>query len=165
MSDSFFYFQFVRHHKLTIPLRTTTSPYGESIQLINPARQLPERPTIANTSRSWFASVFTSETLSVKELDEIVGGPNRPPPRLTHHGGGHHGGGHHGGGEASGSGAEDGKQFGGAFDELKQKMNERGERLNELDAKFADMNAASGDFLKSIREYNERQAQKKWYEF
>lgn len=54
---------------------------------------------------------------------------------------------------------------GGVFSQLGDKMNERGERLNELDKKFEDLNAASGDFLKAIKDYNERQARKKWWEF
>lgn len=54
---------------------------------------------------------------------------------------------------------------GGVFAQLGDKMNERGERLNQLDKKFEDMNAASGDFLKAVKEYNERQARKKWWEF
>ncbi|RUS18902.1 hypothetical protein BC937DRAFT_88196 [Endogone sp. FLAS-F59071] len=126
-------------------------PYGESIKLFDPSREFPERPTVANTSKSWFGSVFTGDTLSIKEMDQIVGGPNRPPLHTTNRG--------------EGAGGAEGSNLGGAFNELKMKMNERGEKLNELDAKFQEMNAASGDFLKSVREYNERQAQKKWYEF
>ena len=61
--------------------------------------------------------------------------------------------------EASGSG------LGGVFQELSQKMNERGEKLDQLQNKFEDMSAQSGDFLKAVREYNERQARKKWWEF
>lgn len=53
----------------------------------------------------------------------------------------------------------------GVFAELGDKMNERGERLNELNQKFEEMNAASGNFLKAVKEYNERQARKKWWEF
>lgn len=81
----------------------------------------------------------------------LVGGANRPPPPTANRG--------------EGAGGAEGSNLGGAFNELKMKMNERGEKLNELDAKFQEMNAASSDFLKSVREYNERQAQKKWYEF
>lgn len=54
---------------------------------------------------------------------------------------------------------------GGVFQELSQKMNERGEKLDQLQNKFEDMSAQSGDFLKAVREYNERQARKKWWEF
>lgn len=54
---------------------------------------------------------------------------------------------------------------GGVFSQLGDKMNERGERLNQLDQKFQEMNAASGDFLKAVKDYNERQARKKWWEF
>lgn len=54
---------------------------------------------------------------------------------------------------------------GNVFQELGNKVNERGERLNELDQKFKEVNQASGDFLKAIKDYNERQAQKKWWEF
>lgn len=60
--------------------------------------------------------------------------------------------------EGSGSG------LGGVFQELSQKMNERGEKLDQLQNKFEDMSAQSGDFLKAVREYNERQARKKWWE-
>jgi vacuolar-type H+-ATPase subunit I/STV1 len=63
------------------------------------------------------------------------------------------------------SGGNSSKGPGGVFSELGDKMNERGERLNQLDKKFEDMNTASGDFLKAVKEYNERQARKKWWEF
>ena len=42
---------------------------------------------------------------------------------------------------------------------------QRGEKLNEMEQKFSELNSASGDFLKAVREYNERQARKKWWEF
>jgi predicted transcriptional regulator len=58
-----------------------------------------------------------------------------------------------------------GQGQGNVFQELNNKVNERGERLNELDQKFKEVNQASGDFLKAIKDYNERQAQKKWWEF
>lgn len=54
---------------------------------------------------------------------------------------------------------------GGVFAQLGDKMNERGDRINQLDKKFEDLNAASGDFLKAVKDYNERQARKKWWEF
>lgn len=53
----------------------------------------------------------------------------------------------------------------GVFAELGDKVNERGEKLDQLDKKFEDMSAASGDFLKAVKEYNERQERKKWWEF
>ncbi|KAI9273990.1 hypothetical protein EDC94DRAFT_115820 [Helicostylum pulchrum] len=53
----------------------------------------------------------------------------------------------------------------GVFSELGDKVNERGEKLDQLDKKFSDMNAASGDFLKAVKDYNERQERKKWWEF
>ena len=54
---------------------------------------------------------------------------------------------------------------GGVFSQLGEKMNERGDKINQLDQKFQDMNAASGDFLKAVKEYNARQERKKWWEF
>ncbi|KAI8613334.1 hypothetical protein BC830DRAFT_1132694 [Chytriomyces sp. MP71] len=51
-----------------------------------------------------------------------------------------------------------------AFAETKNKLNERGELLSNLERKFGDLNESSGNFLKTITEYNERQAKKKWYE-
>lgn len=65
----------------------------------------------------------------------------------------------------SSGGSEGGSKMANVFHELGNKMNERGEKLDELQAKFADMNQASGDFLKAVREYNDRQAKKKWWEF
>jgi len=67
--------------------------------------------------------------------------------------------------EKEASGSSNSKGPGGVFSQLGDKMNERGEKLNQLDQKFQDMNAASGDFLKAVKEYNERQARKKWWEF
>jgi predicted transcriptional regulator len=75
-----------------------------------------------------------------------VGGQDRPLP-------------------ASRQKAKQAQTQGNVFHELGNKVNERGERLNELDQKFKEVNQASGDFLKAIKDYNERQAQKKWWEF
>lgn len=61
--------------------------------------------------------------------------------------------------------SSDNKGPGGVFSQLGQQMNERGERLNELDKKFEDMNTASGDFLKAVKELNDKQTRKKWWEF
>lgn len=36
-------------------------------------------------------------------------------------------------------------------------MNERGEALQALETKFADLSAGTGDFLKKIKDYNEQQ--------
>ena len=38
-----------------------------------------------------------------------------------------------------------------------QKMNERGEALEALEAKFSDLSAGTGEFLKKIKDYNEQQ--------
>ncbi|KAJ3229452.1 hypothetical protein HDU81_005367 [Chytriomyces hyalinus] len=51
-----------------------------------------------------------------------------------------------------------------AFHEAKNKLNERGELLTNMERKFGDLSDSSGNFLKTIQEYNERQSKKKWYE-
>ncbi|KAJ3143203.1 hypothetical protein HK100_000002 [Physocladia obscura] len=50
------------------------------------------------------------------------------------------------------------------FQETKNKLNERGERLANLENSFAELSQGSADFLKTIKDFNTRQAQKKWYE-
>ena len=44
-----------------------------------------------------------------------------------------------------------------------QALNERGERLMNLENKFTNLNQGAEDFLKTIREYNEKQANKPWW--
>ncbi|KAJ3381152.1 hypothetical protein HDU84_005302 [Entophlyctis sp. JEL0112] len=48
--------------------------------------------------------------------------------------------------------------------EARNKLNERGEKLANLGKKMADASQQSADFLRTVQEYNERQARKKWYE-
>jgi len=50
------------------------------------------------------------------------------------------------------------------FSELRNKMNERGEKLRRLDEAVISMNQESQNFLDQIREYNKREANKKWYQ-
>jgi len=50
------------------------------------------------------------------------------------------------------------------FSELRNKMNERGEKLSRLDEAVISMNQESQNFLDQIREYNKREANKKWYQ-
>ncbi|KAJ3057078.1 hypothetical protein HDU99_007333, partial [Rhizoclosmatium hyalinum] len=47
------------------------------------------------------------------------------------------------------------------FSETRNKLNERGEMLSNLEQKFGDLSKGSGDLLKTIKEYNERQEKKK----
>ncbi|KAJ3012601.1 UNVERIFIED_CONTAM: hypothetical protein HDU68_001115 [Siphonaria sp. JEL0065] len=51
-----------------------------------------------------------------------------------------------------------------AFQETKNKLNERGEMLSNMERKFADLDRGASDFLNTIKEYNARQEKKKWYE-
>ncbi|KAI8582168.1 hypothetical protein K450DRAFT_229334 [Umbelopsis ramanniana AG] len=129
--------------------------YEESIKLHDPSRNLPVRPSshTATGNKSWFASVTAGlqrESLSLQELDLLVGGKDRPLPKAP---------------STQKRQQTPGQGQGNVFQELNNKVNERGERLNELDQKFKEVNQASGDFLKAIKDYNERQAQKKWWEF
>ncbi|KAJ3245200.1 hypothetical protein HDU77_009564 [Chytriomyces hyalinus] len=50
------------------------------------------------------------------------------------------------------------------FNDARNKLNERGELLSNMERKFGDLSESSGNFLKTIQEYNERQSKKKWYE-
>ncbi|KAI3639873.1 hypothetical protein MIR68_002187 [Amoeboaphelidium protococcarum] len=52
-----------------------------------------------------------------------------------------------------------------AFANAQNALNERGERLQNLESKFANLATSSEDFLARAREYNRQQAEKKWYEF
>jgi hypothetical protein len=48
--------------------------------------------------------------------------------------------------------------------DAKERLNERGERLSELEEKFGKLSDSSASFLKNIKEYNEAQSKKKWWE-
>ncbi|KAG0179647.1 hypothetical protein DFQ28_002521 [Apophysomyces sp. BC1034] len=137
-------------------------PFGEDITLHSGEIQIPPHPSTLTQrpKKSWLDTVsgaFKKDAFTVNDLNVLMG---RVPPVQR---------------QASKAGAESSKpkqqqqqqqqQRSGVFKELSDKMNERGERLNQLDQKFEDMNAASSDFLRSVREYNERQARKKWWEF
>ncbi|KAI9197353.1 uncharacterized protein BJ171DRAFT_222987 [Polychytrium aggregatum] len=52
-----------------------------------------------------------------------------------------------------------------AFSEAQLKLNERGEKLEQLEQKFGELSNASKSFADTVREYNEKQAKKKWWEF
>lgn len=41
---------------------------------------------------------------------------------------------------------------------------ERGERLQQLDTKFADLNSNAGTFLETIKKMNEKEEKKRWFE-
>nr|KAJ3422122.1 hypothetical protein HK105_001070 [Polyrhizophydium stewartii] len=49
--------------------------------------------------------------------------------------------------------------------QAREKLNERGERLQQLETKFGDLAGSSKTFVDTIREYNERQANKAWWQF
>ncbi|KAL0074591.1 hypothetical protein J3Q64DRAFT_1853622 [Phycomyces blakesleeanus] len=124
--------------------------FGESVMLYDPGRMLGPRPVTVTPApkKTWLGTVtnaFQKEPLSIEELDDQMG--RHPPPSVEENTHKH---------DVKGKGV---------FEELGDQMNERGDRLNQLDKKFQDMSDASGDFLKAIQEYNERQAKKKWWEF
>ncbi|KAI8987109.1 hypothetical protein BDB01DRAFT_719971 [Pilobolus umbonatus] len=138
---------------------------GESIILYDPQRSIPLHPSLVNqqktNKKTWLTTVagaFQKEALTLDELDTLMGRiPTEDPTeirkqRIE---------------AAKNKAAESSKSSGpgGLFAELGNKMNERGERIGELDQKMQEMNAASGDFLKAVKDYNERQARKKWWEF
>ncbi|KAI8098653.1 uncharacterized protein BX664DRAFT_255467 [Halteromyces radiatus] len=140
----------------------TSLPIGHSVDLFDDQKSMPPHPmeTIQRPNKkTWFGAVagaFKKGPLSIGELDTLMGrihpgfdqnnqSKQQSPSR-------------------SGS-SSTGIRKTGMFKELGDKVNERGERLDELGKKFSDMNDASGDFLKAVKDYNERQAQKKWWEF
>jgi hypothetical protein len=51
------------------------------------------------------------------------------------------------------------------FSQAQQSLAERGEKLQNLDQKFSDLAEQSRGFLETVREYNKKQKEKKWYEF
>ncbi|KAI8344544.1 hypothetical protein BC941DRAFT_342682 [Chlamydoabsidia padenii] len=132
----------------------TSLPFGHSVELFDIDKRLPPHPCKINqksTKKTWFGAVagaFKKEPLTLDELDMIMGrintGITQQEPTQS---------------------SSTGIKKSGLFKELGDKMDERGERLNILGKKFSDMNDASGDFLKAVKDYNERQAQKKWWEF
>ncbi|KAI8984676.1 hypothetical protein BDF20DRAFT_816536 [Mycotypha africana] len=144
-------------------------PIGESVILFNAQKSIPPQSCTSRMQqkpkKSWIdavAGAFQKEPLTVEEFDLLMGrmpveDPNEIRKQKV---------------EAykakmkqQETAGDTGNNSSNVFAQLGQKMNERGEKLNELDKKFQDMNAASGDFLKAIRDYNERQARKKWWEF
>ncbi|KAI9359988.1 hypothetical protein DFJ73DRAFT_92972 [Zopfochytrium polystomum] len=48
--------------------------------------------------------------------------------------------------------------------EAKNKLNERGEALSNLERRMNDLNHASASFAETVRKYNEEQAKKKWWQ-
>ncbi|KAI9484263.1 MAG: hypothetical protein EXX96DRAFT_537532 [Benjaminiella poitrasii] len=143
----------------------------EQVFLFDPQRNIPPHPSTLlqqqqRPNKSWLDAVtnaFQREPLTLNELNLLMG---RMPvedhnevrkkkieaykAKIEHQ-------------QNTSNSKNEG--LGGVFSELGVKMNERGERLNQLDKKFQDMNAASGDFLKAVKDYNERQVRKKWWEF
>ncbi|KAJ3189284.1 hypothetical protein HDU85_002912 [Gaertneriomyces sp. JEL0708] len=77
---------------------------------------------------------------------------------------------------SSGDNREHGKLFRGSgaeatvvvsdspFGHAKEALAERGERLNMLQERFGELEDSSHSFLSTVREYNKRQAQKKWWQ-
>ncbi|KAJ3270706.1 hypothetical protein HK104_004868 [Borealophlyctis nickersoniae] len=65
-----------------------------------------------------------------------------------------------GGGGGGGGGGDPSNPF----EKTKQQLQERTDRLENLDRKFGDLDNAAQQFADKIREYNERQAQKKWWQ-
>ena len=45
-----------------------------------------------------------------------------------------------------------------------QRLNERGERLNDLSMKTGELENATSDFLAACRELNRKNRNKKWYQ-
>ncbi|KAI7897520.1 uncharacterized protein BX663DRAFT_533788 [Cokeromyces recurvatus] len=147
---------------------------GESVFLFDPQRAIPPHPSNLlqkqqqRNKKSWLDTItnsFQKEPLTLNELDLLMGRvPAEDPNEIRRQKV-----------EAykatieqqqqNGSSIGSNKGLGSVFSQLGEKMNERGEKLDQLDKKFQDMNTASGDFLKAIKDYNERQARKKWWEF
>ncbi|CAO3607681.1 unnamed protein product [Cunninghamella blakesleeana] len=137
----------------------TSLSYGNSVQLFDPEKVMPPHPSSIQQQKNKrgllgaVAGVFKKEPLSLMELDQIMG---RKPQHIT---------------SAENTtktvpeSSSTGVKQSGVFKELSDKMNERGEKLDEMQQKFTEMSDTSNDFLRAVREYNERQAQKKWWEF
>ncbi|KAI9309704.1 hypothetical protein BJ944DRAFT_153856 [Cunninghamella echinulata] len=141
----------------------TSLPYGNSVQLFDLQNMMPPHPSSIQQQQKnkkgflgAVAGVFKKEPLSLMELDQIMGRKEQHTVSKANTS------------EASSSSSpspSSGIKQAGVFKELSDKMNERGEKLEEMQQKFAEMSDTSNDFLRSVREYNERQAQKKWWEF
>ena len=43
-------------------------------------------------------------------------------------------------------------------------LNERGEKLTALEEKFGKLNSASKNFADALKEHNEKEAKKKWWQ-
>ncbi|KAJ3033751.1 hypothetical protein HDV00_005846 [Rhizophlyctis rosea] len=82
-----------------------------------------------------------------REVDALFMPDTPDPTSETRHDSGH---------EATGP------PSGNAFEMAKQQLNERGERLEQLEQKFGELGNSAQSFADKVREYNERQAQKKW---
>ncbi|KAI7867633.1 hypothetical protein BDF14DRAFT_1800222 [Spinellus fusiger] len=130
--------------------------FNESVMLYNPELKLLSRPVLVQQAKkTWLGAVagaFQKDALTIDEFNSLMGYCETASTAKS----------------VQSNSKEKSKEKPkpkGVFEELGDKMNERGERLNQLDQKFQDMSDASGDFLKAVREYNERQSKKKWWEF
>ncbi|KAL1922294.1 uncharacterized protein VTP21DRAFT_9833 [Calcarisporiella thermophila] len=128
----------------------------KSISLHDRNRALPPAPTPTRSGlRGWLG---ISGTLSVQELDDILGGPNRPPCTRAYRRTNTYP-------NRRESGTQPGPRSKTIFEQTTQALHERGQRLNELTEKFEETANASADFAKMARKLREQQEKKKWYEF
>ncbi|KAG0099138.1 hypothetical protein BGZ93_009022 [Podila epicladia] len=135
-----------------------------SIQLYDHGIQIPPRPT-PTVSRSWFGG-SGDEVPSQEDLDEVLGGehyvaenpilkqagvqgPPGSPPSVP----------------PKPSNGEPSSGIASVMNETVLALGERGKKLGELGDRTQEMENASNDFLKAVRELNAKNANKKWYEF
>ncbi|KAG0257185.1 hypothetical protein DFQ27_005264 [Actinomortierella ambigua] len=134
------------------------------VEIYDHTIQIPPRPVPIQVKSGWFGlGSSTEETPSQEDLDELFGGQHyrAENPMLKRAGvkgspGTHQAGAEHG---------QSSTGIAGMMDQTIQALGERGERLDQLGDKTAQMSVASDNFLQAVRELNAKNANKKWYEF
>ncbi|KAG0227796.1 hypothetical protein BGW42_002715 [Actinomortierella wolfii] len=131
------------------------------VEVYDHSIKIPPRPAPLQAKTGWFGLGSSGDDApSQEDLDELLGGEHyrAENPMLKRAGVK---------GAPGTRPAEDHSTSGvaGMMNQTIQALGERGERLDQLGDKTAQMSAASEDFLKAVRELNAKNANKKWYEF
>lgn len=132
-----------------------TGPKNSEDTMVNPAMKVPPRPTISNVQ--WISG---TQHVSPTDLDEIIGGPDRPPSkrmiaaaaeeqRLARGGGG--------AASSSSAGARAGAGQEGWGDYLTRQLNERTEKLNLMNDSMDGLQNKSQGWADDVNKYVSKQ--------
>ncbi|KAF9439179.1 hypothetical protein BGZ76_009351 [Entomortierella beljakovae] len=147
--------------------RSADSPYY--IKLYNHNIRVPPKPqvpTSPTTVASWFGlGSGQQEATSQHELDEVLGGPSYRPenPVLRRAGFEEHF--HDSHGNSYGDSTTVSSGISAVLGDTLQGLDERGKKLQDLSNKSSDAAAAAERFRAAAKALNDKNANKKWYEF